>query len=209
MSKLGYTWYPKDWASSKRVFNLTLAERGLYRELIDSAMLTDNKQTLSINVWARMFNSNEDEISSVLESLKNYGFIEIKGETVFLPECEPRLNLKRGGEKGGKNKPTTKPNIKPTTKPTLKQIESKSKREIESKIEMLKAWGEDIVSANDFIWEQMKGRRVSQSEMDSFLSVAVRNKWKIDTQQEFRYTLKGFQPNGHEPKAPVNPGKLQ
>ena len=195
MSKLGYTWYPKDWASSKRVFNLTLAERGLYRELIDSAMLTDNKQTLSINVWARMFNSNEDEISSVLESLKNYGFIEIKGETVFLPECEPRLNLKRGGEKGGKNKPTTKPNIKPTTKPTLKQIESKSKREIESKIEMLKAWGEDIVSANDFIWEQMKGRRVSQSEMDSFLSVAVRNKWKIDTQQEFRYTLKGFQPN--------------
>ena len=209
MSKLGYTWYPKDWASSKRVFNLTLAERGLYRELIDSAMLTDNKQTLSINVWARMFNSNEDEISSVLESLKNYGFIEIKGETVFLPECEPRLNLKRGGEKGGKNKPTTKPNIKPTTKPTLKQIESKSKREIESKIEMLKAWGEDIVSANDFIWEQMKGRRVSQSEMDSFLSVAVRNKWKIDTQQEFRYTLKGFLPNGHEPKAPVNPGKLQ
>mgnify|MGYP000521508741 CR=1 FL=1 len=35
MAKLGYTWYPKDWGNSDSVFELSLSERGLYREFID------------------------------------------------------------------------------------------------------------------------------------------------------------------------------
>jgi hypothetical protein len=46
MSKLGYTWYPKDWGNSDSVFELSLCERGLYREFIDFAMLNDNKTEL-------------------------------------------------------------------------------------------------------------------------------------------------------------------
>lgn len=53
-------------------------------------------------------------------------------------------------------------------------------------------WGKLIVDGNDQHWEQMRGRVISQSEMDSFLSVATRNEWKMDTQAAFRISLKGF-----------------
>lgn len=53
-------------------------------------------------------------------------------------------------------------------------------------------WGKQIVDANDHGWEAMRGRKVSQEEIDEFLSVATRNNWKMDTQQEFRTSLKGF-----------------
>ena len=54
------------------------------------------------------------------------------------------------------------------------------------------AWGKLIVDGNDQFWEAMKGRKVSQAEVDAFLSVGIRNSWIMDTQQKFRLTLKGF-----------------
>lgn len=56
-------------------------------------------------------------------------------------------------------------------------------------------WGKSIVADNDQYWQQMKGRKITQQEMDEFLSVATRNDWKMDTQQEFRTSLKGFKSN--------------
>lgn len=53
-------------------------------------------------------------------------------------------------------------------------------------------WADLIVKGNDAQWEAMRGRKVTQAEMDSFLSVATRNKWKIETQGEFRISLRGF-----------------
>lgn len=60
-------------------------------------------------------------------------------------------------------------------------------------------WGNQIVGGNDAQWEAMRGRKVTRTEMDSFLSVATRNKWKMETQGEFRISLKGF-----EVKSPTN-----
>lgn len=60
-------------------------------------------------------------------------------------------------------------------------------------------WGNQIVGGNDAQWEAMRGRKVTRTEMDSFLSVATRNKWKMQTQGEFRISLKGF-----EVKSPTN-----
>lgn len=57
-------------------------------------------------------------------------------------------------------------------------------------------WGNAIIEKSDQFWEQLKGRAVSRQEMDEFLSVATRNEWKMDTQQAFRTTLKGFKSNG-------------
>lgn len=134
MAKLGYTWYPKDWGNSDSVFELTLIERGLYRELIDMAMLNDNKTILSLKLWARKFGSSEDEIEGILITLENLKLIEIKGDILFIPSCESRLNLVRGGSNGGKkSKPTQKPDSKPISKPTPKQRETKKKNKIESK----------------------------------------------------------------------------
>lgn len=101
--KLGYTWYYKDWNSSDKVFQLNLAERALYRELIDLAFLNDNKTQLNIKVWVRKFNSNKEEITTILNNLQELDLIEIKEDnTIFIPSCESRLNMIRGGKKGGK-----------------------------------------------------------------------------------------------------------
>lgn len=141
MAKLGYTWYPKDWGNSEAVFELTLIERGLYRELIDMAMLNDNKTVINLKTWARKFGSSVDEIEGILITLTDLNLIKVDKENLFIPSCESRLNLVRGGRNGGKkSKPTPKPKAKPldkpTTKPTPKQKKEKHKKEIENKIEI-------------------------------------------------------------------------
>lgn len=107
MAKLSYTWFPKDWTHSDGVFELTLSERGFYRELIDIAMLKDNKTPVKIGLWARRYNSTVKEIKGIIDTLKGQELIEIKDDFLFIPSCEKRLKLSRGGRKGGKkSKPT-------------------------------------------------------------------------------------------------------
>ena len=69
MAKLGYTWYPKDWGNSDSVFELSLSERGLYREFIDFAMLNDNKTELKKDVWVRKFSVSMNELNLILDKL--------------------------------------------------------------------------------------------------------------------------------------------
>jgi len=104
MAKLGYTWYPKDWGNSENVFELSLSERGLYRELIDLAMLNDNKTEIKIDVWCRKFAVSFDEINHIIDRLLVLGLVCINDNILFIPSCESRLNLSRGGKK-------SKPNI--------------------------------------------------------------------------------------------------
>jgi len=125
MAKLGYTWYPKDWGNSEAVFELNLSERGLYRELIDLAMLNDNKTEIKIETWCRKFAVNFDEINHIIDKLIRLGLVQINDVILFIPSCENRLKLVRGGANGGKK---SKPTAKPTTKPTTKPIESLDKK---------------------------------------------------------------------------------
>jgi len=137
MAKLGYTWYPKDWGNSESVFELNLTERGLYRELIDLAMLNDNKTEIKLEVWSRKFAIDLDSLNVIISKLLKLNLIETKKDILFIPSCESRLNLVRGGANGGKkSKPTPKPIVKPfesllenNEKPISNQIE------IETKIE--------------------------------------------------------------------------
>ena len=137
MAKLGYTWYPKDWGSSDGVFELNLSERGLYRELIDLAMLNDNKTEIKLDVWSRRFAIDIDGLKSILGKLSTLNLIKVTGDYLFIPSCESRLNLVRGGSNGGKKskppKPNSKPESKPNSKPTTKQTKKKHKKESESK----------------------------------------------------------------------------
>lgn len=185
MAKLGYTWYPKDWGNSESVFELTLVERGLYRELIDMAMLNDNKTQVNIKVWARKFGSTEEEIESILITLTDLNLIELKKDLLFIPSCESRLNLVRGGSKGGKkSKPNKKPIQKPfesleenNQKPTINQIEKENK--IESKKEIEKENKNNI-----FLNELLNS--------DSWLeSLAMNNKNKFNVEQ-IKEKLKEF-----------------
>jgi uncharacterized phage protein (TIGR02220 family) len=143
MAKLGYTWYPKDWGNSESVFELNLSERGLYRELIDLAMMNDNKTEIKLDVWCRKFAIDLDALKSILGKLSILNLIEINGDNLFIPSCESRLNLVRGGSKGGKtSKPTIKPILKPieslcenNQKPISNQIEKEKKVNIQPKVD--------------------------------------------------------------------------
>jgi hypothetical protein len=122
MAKLGYTWYPKDWGNSESVFELNLSERGLYRELIDLAMMNDNKTEIKLDVWCRKFAIDLDALKSILDKLSILNLIVVDGDNLFIPSCENRLNLVRGGSKGGKK---SKPTLKPIQKP-LESLEEKN-----------------------------------------------------------------------------------
>jgi len=134
MSKLSYTWYPKDWSNDEKVFKLKLNERGLYRELIDIAMLNDNKSEFNIDVWIRRFNSSEKELKDIIQVLLDENLIQINDNNVFILSCEKRLILVRAGQKGGsKSKPTPKPYSKPLAKPIAKPLVKPTPKQIEKK----------------------------------------------------------------------------
>lgn len=146
MAKLGYTWYPKDWGNSESVFELNLSERGLYREFIDLAMLNNNETEIKKEVWVRKFCISITDLDLILTKLVKLNLIQLRENYLFVPSCESRLKLVRGGSNGGKkSKPNSKPNSKPISKPfeslyenNLKPISKQREREkeIETKIEI-------------------------------------------------------------------------
>ncbi len=211
MSKLGYTWYPKDFISDPDVMMMTPTERSIYRDLIDLAYMNGNKITYSIDALVRYTNATAKEIKQVIETkgVQHDGYFSI-------PSCDKRLEKaersRTNGKTGGKPKDEPKPNPEPnpdlTQNTTQEQRQRERERERETKRENAwvsewEFWGGQIVSGEDYHWTEMKGRKVSQDEMDNFLSVATRNDWEMDTQQKFRTTLKGFKPNGfNKPQKP-------
>lgn len=110
--RMGYTWYPKDWASSERVARLNLAERGLYRELIDLAYLTDNRINFDLKFLMRRtssspkaFNRAFDKLQNV-RNLDNEPLIEIVNGVITVNACTDRLylikTLASNGSNGGR-----------------------------------------------------------------------------------------------------------
>lgn len=201
MAKLGYTWYPKDWGNSESVFELTLSERGLYREFIDLAMLNDNKTEVKKNVWIRKFFVSIDELNNILDKLVSLKLIEFKDNILFIQSCEPRLNLVRGGSKGGKNKSNTKPTVKPMPKPLLsldekndkpmsKQIEKKVK-EKESNIIIIDntIFSKECNTSEQWIETMAMQHKISIDVVKVFL---VNFESHLITMQEQKKTLKEF-----------------
>jgi hypothetical protein len=97
-------------------------------------MLNDNKTEVKISIWSRKFGENPEKIQEILSKLEELSLIKITHKRLFIPSCEPRLQLKRGGSNGGKkSKPNSKPIDKPILKPTPNQIEIE--KEIKKKSE--------------------------------------------------------------------------
>lgn len=127
-----YTWYPKDWASSRRVFNLNLQQRGLYRELIDQAYANRNRIPVDVQLWARFYNSTITEIQSILDELEVKGLVVQKGEYIHLPEVEQRFvaieNSRKNGIKGG-NPKLVKGGVNPRGYPQYKDKDKDKDKE--------------------------------------------------------------------------------
>lgn len=186
MAKLGYTWYPKDWGNSESVFELNLSERGLYRELIDLSMQNDNKTEINKTVWCRKFGATLEELDVILDKLLKLKLIIIKGSLLCVPSCENRLNLVRGGSKGGRSsKPPTKPTSKPfesllenNEKPTSNQIEIETKlKENETEIE-----------TKDFSKNELFGKKSLETQT-WVETLAMQNKIKGEDVSEYIKTF--------------------
>jgi len=135
MAKLGYTWYPKDWKTNEKVFNMRLELRGFYRELIDFAYENDNNFKIDEIYWSRSLGITRVKLYKLLKELETLQVIKITNKTWSIPTVEPRIMLIRGGRKGGKiSKPPSKPIAKPITKPDSNQIERERESKKESKV---------------------------------------------------------------------------
>jgi len=164
MAKLGYTWYPKDWGNSESVFELNLTERGLYRELIDLAMLNDNKTEIKLEVWSRKFDISTEDLYSILGKLKALEVIIINDNNLFIPSCESRLNLSRGGKKSKPTETSLNNLSKPISKPISEQIEKKYK--VKEKEIKYKSFSHLSISIDDF--EKLK-LDYTQTQIDGVL----------------------------------------
>lgn len=188
--KLGYTWYPKDWGNSESVFELNLSERGLYRELIDLAMLNDNQIEIKKDVWSRKFGVDLSTLELILSKLENLSLIIYKKNTLFIPSCESRLVFVRTGSVGGKNKGTVKGNVKGLVKGnnegTVNQIERE--KEIETKIEKE---NKNSVFLTELLNSQSWLESLSMNNQKKFNLIQVKEKLNIFAKElELKFDIK-------------------
>ncbi len=183
MAKLGYTWYPKDWGNSENVFELSLSERGLYREFIDLAMMNNNTTEIKKEVWIRKFCVLKEDLDTILDKLRMLNLIQFRDNILFVPSCESRLKLVRGGSNGGsKSKPTPKPTQKPTPKPFASLDEKNEKptpkqREIEIEIERERETKIEINNIDYFFNEFENGSHILEiARINKFTTEAVKSK---------------------------------
>lgn len=131
MDKLGYTFYPKDFISDPDVMMMTSSERGIYRDLIDLAYMSDNQIKYNLMQLSKYCNASEQEVEHIL-NLK----AKKEGNYYTIPSCNKRIskrNVNReNGAKGGRPK---NPNKNPNKTQTERQIEREIEIEIESKKE--------------------------------------------------------------------------
>lgn len=147
-----------------------------------------------------------DQIESAIEELVSEGVLQVEGDSL----CQKRmikdnqiseLRAQAGAKGGSKKQKFAIPKVKAKALPNSEnendnEFEDDNDIKSNGEFEIFEdwiGWGKLIVDGLDQHWEALRGRKITQSEMDSFLSVATRNKWKIETQGEFRISLKGFE----------------
>lgn len=156
MKKLGFTWWPKDWAASQKVQSMDIIERGVYRELIDLVMDAEAPIKNNLKLWARLWRIDETKLSQVLDLLQELEAIEIHGIMIWVPSCEQRLSKtipqreasRENGKKGGRppkednpDETQQKPRINPTgLQQKRKQQQKQQPKQKESIFEFDEFW---------------------------------------------------------------------
>jgi uncharacterized protein YdaU (DUF1376 family) len=192
-----FLFYPGDWLQG--TMGMTFEEKGAYFELLifqfnnGKFSKASAKQVLSI--------CSASVFEKVIQKFDTDGTLFWKQR--LIDEIERRKKFsesRRNNAKGIKN-------TEKFSKAYAKHMETETETEIETKDNWIE-WGKLIVQNNDQHWDAMRGRRVTQDEMDAFLSVATRNKWTMKSQNEFRISLKGFSANGKVNGTGKNPSKI-
>jgi len=134
MDKLGYTFYPKDYISDPDVMMMTPTQRGIYRDLIDLAYMSDNCIKYNLMQLSKYCNAEVEDVEDIL----NLKGLKI-GEYWTIPSCNKRIDKakvnRENGSKGGRPpKPKNNPTNIPTNNPNETQTERQREREREREI---------------------------------------------------------------------------
>jgi len=138
MSKqLGYTFYPKDWRSNMNVQELTLKEKGFYRELIDECYIQNSdKITLKCKTFARIQQLNARSLATLITKLDESllivcpNFDQTSEEVeILIPSVSARLGIITSASNGGKISKALG-NQNATKKPTKEKLNIKDKENI-------------------------------------------------------------------------------
>lgn len=186
MSKLGYTWYPKDFISDPEVMMMSAEERSVYRDLIDLAMLNDNKIKFSLLELERYTNAKKETIQNVLE---------LKGkkhkEFWSIPSCQKRLNKasvnRDNGNKGGRpKKPKQNPELNPNKTQDERQIEieKKEKYNKENFLRLNTEWRNQLLKHYEINLEEYL------KHLDVFELQADMNREELELKKHFYNWLK-------------------
>lgn len=132
MAKLGYTWFTKDWRSNMNVLNLSLEEKGFYRELIDECFIKHSEKiVINCKVFTRVYQLNSRSLARLLAKLHESSLIVCPKFDQTLTEVEiviPSIS-KRLGKINEKN---DSENIETTTEekqpPKHKEKEKEKKK---------------------------------------------------------------------------------
>lgn len=194
MAKLGYTWYAKDWRANMDVSELTLQEKGFYRELIDECFIK-NSSKIQINerTFCRLHGINSRTFTKVLRKLHESLLIVIENfdETiVYIPSTSKRLGViesaSEGGKKSRKKVTKFKENIKEKSKEKVKEKILNSQSWIESfcmnkkirkatGMKYLNTFLDDLELKDDLD----KGEREIKSHFINWLSIQLKNKSQV------------------------------
>ena len=106
MAKLGYTFYVKDWRTDDDVFELSLAEKGFFRELIDECFM-QNSQNICIKIptFCRKHGINRRTFTKLLQNLSETSLIVLvnsDGSEIEIPSVSKRLGMIEQATNGGK-----------------------------------------------------------------------------------------------------------
>jgi hypothetical protein len=185
-----FLFYPGDWLGGTQTFSRFL--KGCYMDIL---MAQFNSGHLSL-----------EEIKTVLGSDFGQSWPTIQKKFKIDPqglffnerlELEKQKRIEYSASRSKNREKKDMNNISRTHGKTyVKHMENGNRSENVN--ENWLKWSQLILNDEDWDWQQMRGRKIQQAEMNIFLSVAVRKDWKMESQQAFRISLNGFKVNGYK-----------
>lgn len=139
-TKLGFTFYPKDWWTSETYFTLTLTQRYLFLECLfimysNNGYLSNNKDLLQNRLRTEITNSDWEAVTKEF-LLEGENFTSTSVNKRLKRAISNRENGKKGGAPKGNKNATKQPNQPKKTTQNNPPLERERERERESKREI-------------------------------------------------------------------------
>lgn len=191
MAKADFCFNFYDGDATRDMAHMNRLERGAYMDVV---IQQRQRGSLSLDDLKKFLSKDFDAVWPALEWV-------LKKDDAGKFFIEWLVNSMRQSAKHAERQSQNATKHKPKTKTALPLGDGdgsgdgsrfKKNGEPDAHLQNWREWGDQIVRGEDFGWDNMHGRQVGPGEMKTFLSVATRNKWTMDSQQAFRVALDGF-----------------